>query len=62
MNKINLGGFPLAPIKDFLAGWVNPVFNKMFILCLVLTVVFVILGIVFYYLKEKDLKKGNKGK
>ena len=62
VNKINLGGFPLAPIKDFLAGWVNPVFNKMFILCLVLTVVFVILGIVFYYLKEKDLKKGNKGK
>ncbi len=61
-SKIKLGAVPLGPIKDLLSGWINPVFNKIFIINLGLAVIFILSAIGFYFLKKKDLKKGNKGK
>ena len=61
-NEIQIGVVPLEPIKNILAEWINPAFNKIFYISLGIAIISVILAIGIYYLKEKDLKKDNQEK
>lgn len=59
-EKIQIGAIPLAPVKELLAAWITPAFDKIFVLALSLTIIFILLAVGFYFLKKKDLKKDNK--
>jgi len=59
-NQLVYDASLVKPLQGVIADWINPVFNKMLLLSLGLTVLFAITAVGIYFLKKKDLKKGNK--